>query len=32
VNDPLGKQMTIGAFVLMLVGIVWLKRLVSIDV
>jgi tight adherence protein B len=32
VSDPLGKQLTISAFVLMVVGIVWLKRLVSIDV
>ncbi len=32
VNDPLGKQLTIAAFVLMVVGILWLKRLVNIDV
>lgn len=32
VNDPMGQQLTIGAFVLMLVGIYWLKRLVAIDV
>jgi tight adherence protein B len=31
VTDPLGKQLTIGAFVLMVVGIIWLKRLVNID-
>jgi tight adherence protein B len=32
VSDPLGKELTIGAFMLMVVGIVWLKRLVNIDV
>ena len=32
VNDPMGQQLTIGAFVLMLLGIIWLRRLVSIDV
>ena len=31
-NDPLGQQLTIGAFVLMSFGILWLKRLVNIDV
>jgi tight adherence protein B len=32
VNDPMGKQLTIGAFVMLLLGIVWLKRVVNIDV
>jgi tight adherence protein B len=32
VSDPLGQQLTIGAFVLMVAGILWLKRLVNIDV
>ena len=30
--DPLGKQLFIGAFVLMVIGILWLKKLVNIDV
>jgi tight adherence protein B len=32
VNDPMGKPLTIGAFILMVFGIIWLKRLVNIDV
>jgi tight adherence protein B len=32
VSDPVGQQLAIGAFVLMVVGILWLKYLVSIDV
>ncbi len=32
VRDPFGQQLAIGAFVLMVVGIIWLKYLVSIDV
>jgi tight adherence protein B len=32
VRDPTGQQATIGAFVLMVIGIFWLKRLVNIDV
>jgi len=32
VSDQMGQQLTIGAFVLMLIGIYWLRRLVSIDV
>ena len=30
--DPLGKQLFIGAFILMILGILWLKRLVNIDI
>jgi len=32
VSDPVGQQLTLGAFVLLVVGILWLKRLVNIDV
>ena len=32
VADPSGKQWFIGAFVLMVVGILWLRKLVNIDV
>ncbi len=32
VNDPAGQQLMIGAFVLMLLGIFWLRRLTNIDV
>lgn len=32
VSDPIGQQLTIGAFVLMVAGILWLKYLVNIDV
>jgi tight adherence protein B len=32
VSDPFGQQLVISAFVLMVIGIIWLKYLVSIDV
>jgi tight adherence protein B len=32
VSDPFGQQLAIGAFVLLVLGIIWLKYLVSIDV
>ncbi len=32
IRDPLGQQLATGAFVLMVVGILWLKHLVNIDV
>jgi tight adherence protein B len=32
VSDPVGQQLAIGAFVLMVIGILWLKYLVNIDV
>jgi tight adherence protein B len=32
VSDPFGQELAIGAFVLLMVGILWLKYLVSIDV
>jgi tight adherence protein B len=32
VRDPTGRQLFIGAFVMMVVGILWLRRLVRIDV
>ena len=32
VGDPLGQNLTLGAFALLVVGIFWLKRLVNIDV
>jgi tight adherence protein B len=31
-SDPFGQQLAIGAFILMVVGILWLRYLVSIDV
>jgi tight adherence protein B len=32
VADPTGEELFLGAFALMIIGIVWLKRLVNIDV
>jgi tight adherence protein B len=32
VSDPFGQELAIGAFALLIVGIIWLKYLVSIDV
>jgi tight adherence protein B len=32
VSDPFGQQLAIGAFILLVIGILWLKYLVSIDV
>ena len=32
IHDPLGRKMMIGAFITMVIGILWMRRLVRIDV